>query len=99
MRKCAYIHLDIPCTGTVLQEDSLDLLATFMDRGQEVADLTNKAMDGSMNLEKVPEIAAESVMHSHLVPSRQRTKGCAHIPRRPVTGTVVLWQAFREVLH
>lgn len=40
--------------GTILKEDSLDLLAAFMGKGDEVAALTNQAMDGTMNLEQVP---------------------------------------------
>ena len=37
--------------GTLLKNDSLDLLAEFMGVGEEVAALTHQAMDGSMNLE------------------------------------------------
>lgn len=39
--------------GTILQQDSLDLLAEFMGRGEEVENLTNQAMDGTMNLSTV----------------------------------------------
>ena len=39
--------------GTILQQDSLDLLAQFMGKGDDVAALTTQAMDGSMNIEQV----------------------------------------------
>lgn len=39
--------------GTILENDSLDMLGEYMGKGAEVADLTNQAMDGSMNLEQV----------------------------------------------
>ena len=39
--------------GTILKQDSLDLLGEFMGKGDDIAALTNQAMDGSMNLEQV----------------------------------------------
>ena len=39
--------------GTILQQDSLDLLAHFMGKGEQVENLTNQAMDGTMNLATV----------------------------------------------
>lgn len=44
---------DVDCTIT--KNDSLDLLAEFMGVGDAVAKVTNKAMDGSMNLEQALE--------------------------------------------
>lgn len=52
-RSCNAVCLDVDCTITV--NDSLDLLAEFMGVGQQVAEVTNKAMDGSMNLEQALE--------------------------------------------
>lgn len=40
-------------SGTILENDSLDLLGEYMGKGAQIADLTNQAMDGSMNLEQV----------------------------------------------
>eukprot|EP01025_Chloroclados_australasicus_P065940 TRINITY_DN9010_c0_g1_i4.p1 TRINITY_DN9010_c0_g1~~TRINITY_DN9010_c0_g1_i4.p1 ORF type:complete len:655 (-),score=102.82 TRINITY_DN9010_c0_g1_i4:319-2283(-) len=45
---CA-VCFDVDCTVT--NSDALDMLAGFMNAGDEVAKLTDKAMDGSMNLE------------------------------------------------
>ncbi len=39
-------------SGTITVNDSLDLLAEFMGVGKEVAELTSRAMDGTMNLEE-----------------------------------------------
>jgi hypothetical protein len=52
--------------GTILKEDSLDLLADFMGVGDKVASLTSQAMDGSMNLEKVNELPATKVAYHNL---------------------------------
>eukprot|EP00775_Hariotina_reticulata_P002377 gene2377-2682_t len=47
------VCFDVDCTIT--KNDSLDLLAEFMGCGESVAAVTNKAMDGSMNLEQALE--------------------------------------------
>eukprot|EP00879_Flechtneria_rotunda_P018060 GHRR01018929.1.p1 GENE.GHRR01018929.1~~GHRR01018929.1.p1 ORF type:complete len:615 (+),score=140.48 GHRR01018929.1:3-1847(+) len=52
-RKANAVCFDVDCTVTV--NDSLDLLAEFMGVGELVAAVTNKAMDGSMNLEAALE--------------------------------------------
>ncbi|WIA14356.1 hypothetical protein OEZ85_002885 [Tetradesmus obliquus] len=52
-RKANAVCFDVDCTVTV--NDSLDLLAEFMGCGDLVAEVTNKAMDGSMNLEQALE--------------------------------------------
>lgn len=52
-RESNAVCFDVDCTITV--NDSLDLLAEFMGVGASVAEVTNKAMDGSMNLEQALE--------------------------------------------
>lgn len=52
-REANAVCFDVDCTITV--NDSLDLLAEFMGCGDSVAAVTNKAMDGSMNLEQALE--------------------------------------------
>ncbi|KAI8466342.1 MAG: NAD-dependent glycerol-3-phosphate dehydrogenase N-terminus-domain-containing protein [Monoraphidium minutum] len=52
-RSCNAVCFDVDCTITV--NDSLDLLAEFMGVGERVAEVTSKAMDGSMNLEAALE--------------------------------------------
>ncbi|KAF6254612.1 HAD-like domain-containing protein [Scenedesmus sp. NREL 46B-D3] len=52
-RKANAVCFDVDCTVTV--NDSLDLLAEFMGCGDLVAAVTNRAMDGSMNLEQALE--------------------------------------------
>lgn len=44
--------LSIPSDCTVCVNDSLDLLAEFMGVGDQVQELTNKAMNGQMTLEE-----------------------------------------------
>lgn len=48
--KAEAVCFDVDCTITV--NDTLDLLAEFMGVGEAVAELTSKAMDGTMNLEE-----------------------------------------------
>lgn len=50
-------------TGTIVKEDSLDLLADFMGVGDKVASLTSQAMDGTMNLEMVSALTTIFVAH------------------------------------
>ncbi|GBF87939.1 glycerol-3-phosphate dehydrogenase [Raphidocelis subcapitata] len=52
-RSANAVCFDVDCTLTV--NDSLDLLAEFMGVGGEVAAVTSRAMDGSMNLEAALE--------------------------------------------
>lgn len=52
-RKTQAVCFDVDCTITV--NDSLDLLGEYMGVKEQVEALTNKAMDGSMNLEQALE--------------------------------------------
>jgi glycerol-3-phosphate dehydrogenase (NAD+) len=49
-RNAHAVCFDVDCTVAI--NDSLDLLAEYMGVGKEVAELTNKAMDGTMSLEE-----------------------------------------------
>lgn len=52
-RSAQAVCFDIDCT--VAKNDQLDLLAEFMGVGEQVAAITNSAMDGSMSLEDALE--------------------------------------------
>ncbi|GLI64296.1 hypothetical protein VaNZ11_007519 [Volvox africanus] len=52
-RRVDAVCFDVDCTITV--NDSLDLLAGFMGVKEQVEELTNKAMDGSLSLERALE--------------------------------------------
>lgn len=52
-RTAQAVCFDIDCT--VAKNDQLDLLADFMGVGEQVAAITNSAMDGSMSLEEALE--------------------------------------------
>ncbi|GIL57042.1 hypothetical protein Vafri_12308 [Volvox africanus] len=52
-RRVDAVCFDVDCTITV--NDSLDLLADFMGVKEQVEELTNKAMDGSLSLERALE--------------------------------------------
>ncbi|BDA43327.1 probable glycerol-3-phosphate dehydrogenase [NAD(+)], cytoplasmic at C-terminar half [Coccomyxa sp. Obi] len=49
-REAQAVCFDVDCTVT--QQDSLDLLAEFLGRGDQVAQLTDKAMNGEVSLEE-----------------------------------------------
>ena len=77
--------------GTILREDSLDLLAAFMGKGGEVAALTNQAMDGSMNMEQVCALhIATPYILVHTQPA-----GCHLCAAVPQTGTCELMQTIK----
>jgi len=85
------VCFDVDCTVTV--NDSLDLLATFMGVGKEVAELTNRAMDGSMNLEQALE---ERLKIINCTPADIRAFIKAHPPQtRMVPGIEQLIKALQ----
>lgn len=87
-RKAEAVCFDVDCTITV--NDSLDLLAEFMGVKDAVEALTNKAMDGSMNLEQALE---ERLKIINCTPQDIRAFLNAHPPSSRMTPNI------KELIH
>eukprot|EP00884_Botryococcus_braunii_P018008 jgi/Botrbrau1/4891/Bobra.118_1s0005.1 len=90
-RKADAVCFDVDCTITV--NDSLDLLADFLGKGDEVAEITHKAMNGTLSLEAALEQRLKII---NCTPDDLRTFIVEHPPQsRLVPGIVELINALK----